>query len=256
MVSVSDLLTKSINLELGKNLVDFIESEEDLISSAMELACIDYWRSFPHQYQKFYDFNSFNNGSFQESFITILDGAFPSAPVDSSPNPREYCYYSGVMSCQVTSMNNMPMTNSSYIESQLLGIPRGGMSGFKHYPVNIMQINLSNTYEDIVAGSADITMDNVNQIVKYIVANSYGQMRVIHGIGFTTWDFVPIHNLDIATKLCMKRILDSIITVRNSLQLQTDFTIDSSFLQEKLTKVEEYINEKLKDAVFMYCVWD
>lgn len=246
-LAIEELVNKAIRLELGSPLLPLIDEEASVFDDAKELGLQDYWKVCPYQVVAGYGGNS--SGSLTINMQDIIDAALP------NPEIRAKAYYIGILSASMNEGSFSGFTSSpAGFDNYLLGAEGYVSSG--NTPQQQLQTLVDVTVADFGRGGYHFHFDHVLKTVKVILARTSGSLSVIHGLGFTDFEYVPPAHLDFLTKLILVRGLGAILNGRSAVTLSTDFTIDNTTISTRLDAIRMELETITPLYAFTPVLWD
>ena len=240
--SVRDIVRKHVNLELGAPILEVAEKEESIISDAMDLGLMDYWRVCPYIYRTSYPLNGAMGTTTEIPFDQIYNAI---------PNNKENVHGAYLLGIARSDIAVGAFNLGLYsFDQYLLGF------NLRQRTLDPLKQTLSATINDLVTGEVRHTVDRASKSVKFIFPVTIGQCIVDYGIGFYNWDMVDMAHMDLLCKIIAERVLQSIIVSRAAANLSGDYTITT----DKLEARHNQLVEQLKDLKFRYMkqplIWD
>lgn len=231
---MNDYLAHALDLELGRPILDVADKEKVTIQYAIELGEQDYWRCCPYIHRVSYPLSGAVATSLRVSFDDIVKGL--------SKEVVDEAYFLGIVRTDVA-----------------IGAFNQGLYSFDQYLLgfNVRQRTLdplkqvlAATINDQVTGQVRYNINRVEKVIDYVLPVTIGQLIVDYGIGFhNRLDYIPQSHLEILTKFCAIRLLNSIIISRSAVTTTADYTISTAELKARLDNLEKEI-EVLKANYF------
>ena len=239
-----DLIDTQIKAILGDPILPSLTKDTGAIDSAIKLANIKYWKSFPHTFIETGNY-SFNATSEVRVLIdTIKDSCFNYSGI-TDQDVKDSLYYIGPIRNEVYNQNEL--YNNQGLDSYLLGFP------FKQQisPNNYSKFLLNKTTLGIVQGAIEIRTDWVSKSLVYIFPYAMLKYVVYHAFGFKethSLDMIATDKTHIFLKMVLCEFLDILINSRSSIRLQGDYEVNVDYLIDLKKKSEEELSKVLSDS--------
>ena len=251
---IRPLLEQALSLDLGNPNGTISNLERNIREQAITLGTLDYYRCFPMKSVYITTYNSSTSGEnvvwpgtapmkddngMYIDFKDLLTRGQPAIPQEQLEN----AYVLGLLSVTRPAFSNLQ--NPSVWSTQMFGFIYGSSST----NVDITSQLVQNSYDELSTGQAEYWIDRTKNRIHLISPFGLGQISIISALGFTTPEYVDMSKFDWLCKFVSYRFIESIITARESLQLEADFTISTDALQRRLEKLKEETDSLKNDSV-------
>jgi len=233
----SEYVVSKLRLLVGDPILAAVQSDIDAITTAINIAHLQYWTALPYEYNQQVEVTVNSTGEVYNSIDTLKSQAFSDVTV------RDKSYYLGVvrMSEAPYQMRNLTsyllgraVLNHPYIN------PKSGR-------IDLNNILLYNTEREMLQGDVEIRYDTVNQNVIYTVPIGFTQYSFTHGFGFYDQEltYVPENNLQMLAKMAAIEYLDALITARSAITLEADYGVNVDYLKERRNELKQEVKEQI-----------
>lgn len=251
---IRPLLEQALSLDLGNPNGTISNLERNIREQAITLGTLDYYRCFPMKSVYITTYNSSTSGEnvvwpgtapmkddngMYIDINTMLTDSRPGIPSEQIGD----AYVLGLLSVQRPPFSNLQ--NPSVWSTQMFGFVYGSSAT----NVDITAQLVNNSYDELSTGQCEYWIDRTRNRIQIISPFGLGQISIIAAIGFTSPEYVDMSKFDWLCKFVSYRFIESVITARESLQLEADFTISTDALQRRLEKLKEETDSLKNDSV-------
>ncbi len=250
------LINSALDLDLANPNLQISEKESLLRDRAIELGCLDYFRTFPLRlnYVTTYSTTGDATGTFSwtgvtpphvengETFIyydDLLTGAVPAI----ADEDLEHAYFLGVIRMERPYFGNY--SNPSLWSLQMFGY---NMTTAQ-FATDPMKILLNNTYDDLSTGQPSYVLDNSRQRLVITPPFGIGQLSIQVAVGYDDPEYADFSKVDILSKFISYRFIEAIIQARDGVQFEADFKISTDALQKRLERLHEQLDSVKNHAL-------
>lgn len=261
--SIRGIIDRAINLDVANPNLAISQKEALLKEDAIELGCLDYYRSFPMRVVYTTQFNSsggdkavydwagvdapiMENGSMYIPFENFLSKGQPRIPEEQMQN----AYFLGIIRAERPYWFNY--SNPSMWERSMFGfqVTGAGTNG-----TDIQSIILSNTYDDLSTGQPKFWVNRAQNRIDILPPWGFGLLALEGAIGFTSPEYVEMSKVDFLCKFISKRFIEAIIQARDGVSFSADFQISTEALQKRLEKLNEQVESIQNHSVLHQAIW-
>lgn len=230
----------ALNLDIGNPGFMISAQEQGLKKSAIRLGTTDYYRYWPFRVRTVhrYGMHAENLTIPFEMVMSKLDEEW-----------KSHAHYLGIMRINKPSWNQL--SNPANFDRYLLGVSLDGSNNY-----DIMKTIAYETYEHLSTGAPQYEVDMMHSLIKVTVPFGVGQLIVDHAIGFDTPEMVEMTKVDWLCKFISCRFIEAVIQARSGVVLDSDFTISTEALKERLNKLREEVDHIKKFAISPLVKWD
>jgi len=237
-----------LRAQIGDPIVQAITEETDTIQTAINNTLISYWLSFPYTWRTYY--SSAAKGTVSDTVENIT-----SLALGGNPEAQAASYFLGVVRIEDGALGAI----GNNIDSYLLGVPYPNPS-YKVYPgsLDLAEIVRYRTEVSIITGEIEVEYDEVTGYIHFITPNAYGQFTVFYAFGFSEsvgLQYVPNRQIDLLRKMCCCNFLDSIISARSNIAVNSDFKLDMTQLTNKRNDLQAKVDKEVSDQMIVPIMW-
>lgn len=236
----------------GIPVLSEVSQEARAFDYALRVALRAYWTASPYEYFETLVFKG-SSSNVERDINDLLVKAFPNQSL------REKAYYIGPV--RISESDSVPLGNW---DSWLLGLPRGSSysslvgggrlhsSGFKWAMTNFDSVSLHSTILDMISGKLEYYIDPVKNMLYLIVPHGVNVLGIWHGFGLDdeSLDTIPNRHITTFAKICAYHYLVTIVSARSSVQIESDFSIRTDFLESKISELKEELKEETSKFSF------